>query len=138
MLNNIDMLTAIEKDLTEDEKKIVNKLNEKLQAKLTEQREYVIEHADEIMRDKNLLLDDPIHSRHVTDYNREIFVSLRMEISATNDDGQLTELAPILETFYHIPVPSGIDYLDSVNSFMNQFDEGLTDCARKIHRNDSK
>lgn len=134
----IDLFKQLNIDLSEDEQKILDKLNEKLLEKLEERKKYVVDHADEIMKDPNLLKDDPIHSRHITDYNREILTTVRMEISSTNDEGVLTELGQILEGYYHIPVPSGCDYTQALDKFMTKFDNTLEDFAKKIHENEPR
>lgn len=134
--NNTDIFKQLDISLTEDEQKILEKLNTAIVRKMQERKKSVFENADQVMADKNLLIDDPIKSRHITDYDREIFVSLRMEISSTNTEGQIIELGQILESFYHIPVPSGTDYYESMQKFINKFDNELTDCAKKMHKNE--
>lgn len=77
--------------------------------------------------------DNPIEPKHVTDYPRELFIDLNIELTTINDIGQFTELKNIVDNKYHIPVPSGVDYVPIVLDFIEKFDSSLTNCAKKIH-----
>jgi len=81
----------------------------------------------------SMSFDNPIEPKHVTDYARELFIDLNIELTTINDIGQFTELKNIVDNKYHIPVPSGVDYVPIVLDFIDKFDQSLTNCAKKIH-----
>lgn len=131
-------LQELASEFSEEEKAIYNKVQSKIQQRIAEHNQASMQenqkNMSSIMEDKNMLVDDPIHSRHVTNYDREIFVDLKMEISATNKEGVLTEVAPILQDYYHIPVPSGSNYTSSISSFVSVLETNLSELATKIFR----
>jgi hypothetical protein len=129
--NNISQ--DILNDLSEEEKNILDTLQSKIKNKLNTYAANV-ENLSGLLNDPNLLRDDPINPKHITNYEREIAVELRMEMSTINNEGQLIDISQILENHYHIPVPSGVDYLDRITTFINNFDTNLLDCAKKINK----
>ena len=132
----MDKKQFIEKfGLSQEEQELLEKIEEKIQEQIKSKTDKQLENIDEIMNNPKQLGDSPFHSKHITDYQREIMVHVDMEISAINDDGQLTEVGHILENFYHIPVPSGVDYTKKIKQFMDKFDRELNNCAVKIHNN---
>jgi hypothetical protein len=130
----------IKLDLSPEEQKVFEKVREQIKDKLKDnlKNKPLDPNIDlsGLLHDPNILVDDPIHPRHISTYPREIYVELRMEMSAVNDMGQFTEISQILESFYHIPVPSGVDYLCQISGFIDKFDSSLLDCAKKIHKKD--
>jgi hypothetical protein len=129
----------IKLDLSPEEQELFDKIKKQIKEQLNAQQPQGEVKLDDSaisgLYDPNILLDDPIHPRHITTYDREIYVELRMEMSAINEQGQFKEIFQILESFYHIPVPSGADYLPKVSGFIDYFDANLLDCAQKIHKN---
>lgn len=121
--------------LNKEEQELLEKLEQKLQTQIQSKQDKQLDNIDEIMKNPKQLGDSPFHSKHITNYQREIIVHVDMEISAINDDGQLTEVGQVLENFYHIPVPSGVDYTKKIKHFMDKFDRELNNCAVKIHNN---
>lgn len=133
--NNISQ--DILNDLSEEEKKILETLQSKIKNKF-DTYSANIENLSGLLNDPNLLRDDPINPKHITNYEREIAVELRMEMSTINNEGQLIDISQILENHYHIPVPSGVDYLDGITIFINNFDTHLLDCAKKINKQNGR
>jgi hypothetical protein len=131
-----DFLKELNIELSEEEQKNLDEINKKISEALNDKQKEIMDQnkdkIDDIMRDPNALYDDPIHSKHITNYDREILVDIKMEISSTNKDGQLTEIAPILQNYYHIPVPSGSNYVDTIEKFSLILEENLANCAKKI------
>ena len=131
-----DFLKELDIDLSDEEKTQLENLNKKIAKAIEDKQKAIMDEnkdkIDDIMRNPDALYDDPIHSKHVTNYDREILVDIKMEISSTNEDGQLTEVAPILQNYYHIPVPSGANYKESIDKFSSILEENLAKCAKKI------
>lgn len=129
----------IKLDLSPEEQEVFEKVKKQIKDQLNIKQEEKIDISPDMLSglyDPNILADDPIHPRHISTYPREIYVELRMEMSAVNDQGHFTEISQILESFYHIPVPSGVDYLSQISGFIDSFDANLLDCAKKIHKKD--
>lgn len=124
-------------NLTDEEKSILDGIEKKLHEYLTSKIDHNLNNVNEVMNNPSQLGESPFHSKHITNYDREIFVHLEMEISAKNESGQLTEIGQILENFYHIPVPSGANYLDKVQNFSDKLEKELNDCAIQIHKDDT-
>jgi hypothetical protein len=126
-------------DLTDQEKSVLNIIENKIQKYLESTKQNNLNNIEEIMENPSTLGETPFHSKHITTYEREIFVHLEMEISAINENGQLTEVGQILENFYHIPVPSGSNYIEKIQNFTEKFEKELNNCAIQIHKhNESK
>lgn len=125
-------------EFSQEEKEIYNKVQQRIQQRIEEKNQQTIKDNEQnfhdIMQDKELLSNDPIHSKHITSYEREIVVDLKMEISAINEDGFLKEVAPIVQNYYHIPVPSGYNYVDSVSKFIETLEQNLESFAKKMFR----
>lgn len=128
--------------LSEEEKDFLKKIREKIKKELDNNKADPItshkpldpDQVSGLLHDPNLLLDDPIHPKHITNYAREINVEFRMEMTAVNEEGRLVEVSQLVHNFYHIPVPSGADHVPIVSGFVENFDSNLLNCARKIHK----
>tara|TARA_Y100000389_G_scaffold99806_1_gene96576 strand:- start:43816 stop:44184 length:369 start_codon:yes stop_codon:yes gene_type:complete len=55
------------------------------------------------------------------DCPREIVFKIEGTVLNQNDQGEITGSEFIFDQSYHIPVPTGINYKDSMNSFLNHF-----------------
>lgn len=125
-------------EFSQEEKEIYNRIQRRIQERIEEKNQETIRENEknfqDIMKDKELLSNDPIHSKHITTYEREIVVDLKMEISAINEDGFLREVAPIVQNYYHIPVPSGHNYTDGVSKFIETLEKDLESFANKMFR----
>ena len=76
---------------------------------------------------------------HVTNYQREILVKVDAQLSTVSDEtNQLLEVDNIVENFYHIPIPSGVNYVEKIDEFLEKFDNELENIAIKINTNDKK
>jgi hypothetical protein len=122
-------------DLTDEEKTLLENIQNKAQEYLQSIQTKNLDNIDEVMSQPNPVGSTPFHSKHITSYHREIFVHVEMEISSVNEEGQLIEVGQVLENFYHIPVPSGVDYVEKIQKFTEKFEQELNDCAIKIHKN---
>lgn len=121
-------------NLTEEEKAVWEKMASKLEESFLEERKKNIEKMAKDLEDPDLF-NEIEEIKHVTDYQREILIKVNAEISTTNDQNKLLEIDNIIENFYHIPVPSGVDYVEKIGEFLEKFDQEIQDCAIKINTN---
>ena len=119
-------------DLSDEEQQLLESINKKVEDNLKKREEDIKKDPDKYFYDPNILDDHPLEPRHVTDYNREIYISLTIEMTAIDEDCNFKEIVQLGDHAYHIPVASGVDYTLKLNEFVNKFDEGLGDCAAKI------
>ena len=79
-----DFLKELNIELSEEEQKNLDEINKKISEALNDKQKEIMDQnkdkIDDIMRDPNALYDDPIHSKHITNYDREILVDIKMEI----------------------------------------------------------
>jgi len=119
-------------DLTDEERALLESIGKKITDNMESVSKDVQENPDKYLDNPRILQDDPIDPRHITDYDREVYVSLNIEMTAIGEDGNFSEISQLLNNSYHIPVASGVDYAVKVHEFINKFDQGLGDCAQKI------
>ena len=125
-------------DLTEEEKLLWDKMNSKMEKSLEQIKKENIEKMAKDLEDPDYF-NQPTEVKHVTDYQREVLIKINAEISTTNDQNKLLEIDNIVENFYHIPVPSGVDYVEKIDEFLDAFDKEIQDCAIKINtKNESE
>lgn len=121
-------------NLTEEERALWEKMSAKLEESFQEERKKNLEEMAEKLEDPDFF-NKPKEIEHVTGYQREIVVKVNAEISTINDQNQLLDLTNIVDNYYHIPVPSGVDYVEKIGKFLEKFDQELEDCAIKINTN---
>lgn len=121
-------------NLTEEEKAVWEKVSSKLEESFQEERKKNLEEMAKKLEDPDFF-NKPKEIEHVTGYQREIVVKVNAEISTINDQNQLLDLTNIVDNYYHIPVPSGVDYVEKIGKFLEKFDQELEDCAIKINTN---
>tara|TARA_S200002703_G_scaffold20667_5_gene17055 strand:- start:38097 stop:38510 length:414 start_codon:yes stop_codon:yes gene_type:complete len=119
-------------DLTDEEQAFLESIGKKITDNMESVSKDVQENPGKYLDNPRILQDDPIEPRHITDYDREVYVSLNIEMTAIGEDGNFSEISQLLNNSYHIPVASGVDYAVKVHEFINKFDQGLGDCAQKI------
>lgn len=124
-------------DLTEEEKLLLEKLGQKFSKSLDDIKKENIEKMSKELEDPNYF-NKPQETQHVTDYQREILIKINAEISTTNDSNQLLEIDNIVENYYHIPVPSGVNYTEKIDDFLKIFDTEIENCAIKINQNNEQ
>ena len=129
-MDNTDPLKNI--DLTDEEKTFLESIGKKITDNMESVKKDVQENPDKYLDNPQILQDDPIEPRHITDYEREVYISLNIEMTAIDETGNFNEISQLLNNSYHIPVASGVDYSVKVHEFINKFDQGLGDCAQKI------
>jgi hypothetical protein len=119
-------------DLSKEELEILESINTKFQEQLDKTKEDVKANPDKYLGGQDILSDHPLEPRHITDYDRELYISLKIEMTALDEKCNFKEITQIVDNAYHIPVPSGVDYQVKVDKFVNKFDKELGDCAEKI------
>ena len=118
------------KNLTEDEKALLDKMYSKMDNELQEFQRSNIEKMAKECEDPNIF--EPKKAESVTNYQREIIIKVNAELSSTNDANQLLELNNVVENFYHIPIPSGINYEEKIDEFVDKFDTEVGNLVIKI------
>tara|TARA_B100000085_G_C18548217_1_gene514772 strand:+ start:906 stop:1295 length:390 start_codon:yes stop_codon:yes gene_type:complete len=117
-------------NLTEEEKSLLDKITSKMEDGLEQFKKDNIEEMAKQCEDPNLFQPKPIES--ITNYPREIVIKVNAEISTVSDANKLLEIDNVVENYYHIPIPSGIDYTDKIDDFMNKFDTEVGELVIKI------
>jgi len=136
-------MSSIEDQLTEEEKALLNRITAKMQDTLAsnefqQARKQNVEQIAKDASDPNFF-NQPKELVHVTNYQREILVKVDAQLSTVSDEtNQLLEVDNIVENFYHIPVPSGVNYVEKIDEFLEKFDNELENIAIKINTNDKK
>lgn len=121
-------------NLTEEERALWEKMGAKFEESFQEERKRNLEEMTKKLEDPDFF-NKPKEIEHVTGYQREIIVKVNAEISTINDQNQLLDLTNIIDNYYHIPVPSGVDYVEKIGKFLEKFDQELEDCAIRINTN---
>ena len=136
-------MSNIEDQLTEEEKAVLQKITAKMQNSFSsnefqEGRRKNVEQIDKDASNPHFF-NQPRELKHVTNYQREILIKVNAEMSTVADEtNQLLEVDNIVENFYHIPVPSGVNYVEKIDEFLEKFDNELENIAIKINTNDKK
>jgi hypothetical protein len=118
------------KNLSEDEQSLLEKISSKMDNELEAFKKANVEKMAKECENPDLFEPKKIES--VTNYQREIIIKISAELSATNQSNKLLEIDNITENFYHIPVPSGIDYEEKIDEFVNKFDTEVGNLVIKI------
>ena len=122
--------------ISEDEEKALESLRIKIHKALEEQKNKAksnfCENSEKIMSDDNLLQDNPVEPRHITTYDREIYINFSVEMTALDDNGHFKEIVDLGTNYYHIPVGSGVDYKKHFDEFLENFNKQLGQYAKKI------
>ena len=134
-------MSNIEYQLTDEEKAVLENIANKMQQSFStnefqEGRRHNVEQLEKDASNPNFF-NQPRELMHVTNYQREILIKVKAELSTVSDETQqLLEVDNIVENFYHIPVPSGVNYVEKIDEFLEKFDNGLEDIAIKINTDD--
>ena len=134
-------MSSTKDELTDEEKELLKSIADKVQKQFSNKdiQQARKENVEQIAKDASdsNFFNQPKELTHVTNYQREILVKVDAQISTMSDDTQqLLEVNNVVENFYHIPVPSGVNYLEKIDAFLEKFDNELEDIAIKINTND--
>lgn len=133
---------AIDFGLTDEEQDILEQVQKKIRDKFAKELEVQEKEAieamnDAVQKDPNFL-EDPIHKRKLTDFPREIRIQIMGEVSSSNEKGQLTSVEPLVNGYYHIPVPAKVDIQEKINKFKSTLESSFQDLAELIHFDEIK
>jgi hypothetical protein len=125
-------------ELSEDEKKIVDKFDQKISDIIKEKIEHKYDHLEnDDPLDFNLKHPDVMHPKHITSSPHEITVFVKAEVSDIDNKGNLSEIKDLFEKYYHIPVPNNTDYMVYVTKFFEKFHSDLEITCQEIHTQDN-
>lgn len=133
---------AIDFGLTDEEQDILEQVQKKIRDKFAkelegQEKEAIEAMNDAVQKDPNFL-EDPIHKRKLTDFPREIRIQIMGEVSSSNEKGQLTSVEPLVNGYYHIPVPAKVDIQEKINKFKSTLESSFQDLAELIHFDEIK
>ncbi len=134
-------MSNTEDQLTDEEKAVLEKIANKMQQSFStnEFQEGRRQNVEQLAKDASTpnFFNQPRELTHVTNYQREILIKVKAELSTVSDETQqLLEVDNIVENFYHIPVPSGVNYVEKIDEFLEKFDNELENIAIKINTDD--
>lgn len=66
------------------------------------------------------------------DCPREIVFKIEGTVLNQNDEGEVIATEFIFDQSYHIPVPTGINYKNSMNTFLNHFTSCLEQTSKQL------
>jgi|TARA_B100001094_G_C18100743_1_gene755596 hypothetical protein len=68
------------------------------------------------------------------DCPREIVFKIEGTVLNQSNEGEIVGSEFIFDQSYHIPVPTGINYKDSINAFLNHFTSSLEQTSKELWR----
>lgn len=123
----------LEKELTEEEKSLLQKIEEKISKKTQEllENKYV-----DIDNDQPLDLDlqhpDIMSPRRATDAPHEIKFEVISTVSSIDDKGYIKDTQQLLAQNYFIPILAGEDYKIYIDKFFEVFKTKLTETCKEV------
>lgn len=139
--NNADIQAKLKQaydELSEDEKKILDKFDQKISDIIKEHTEHQYDHLEnDDPLDFSLKHPEIMHPTHVTSSPHEITVIVKAEVSDIDNKGNLSQIKDLFEQYYHIPVPNNTDYMIYVNKFFEKFHADLEITCQEIHKENS-
>lgn len=127
-------LKQIYDELSEDEKQILDKFDQKISDIIKEQAEHQYDHLEnDDPLDFNLKHPEIMHPTHITSSPHEITVYVKAEVSDIDDKGNLSQIKDLFEQYYHIPVPNNTDYMLYVTKFFEKFHADLEITCQEIN-----
>lgn len=133
MNNSID---DIVNDLSEEEKLIIEKIQEKLFEHFEKQQKHKREQLETISEgpiDFSEKHPDIIHSKNITTAPNELIFTIKAEASAVNSKGELESVVDIVEKFYHIPLKQKEEYKQYMDNFFDKFHNTLEETCKIIN-----
>jgi len=73
-------------------------------------------------------------SDKLIDCPREIVFKIEGTVLNQSDEGEIVGSEFIFDQSYHIPVPTGINYKDSISVFLNHFTSNLEQTSKELWR----
>jgi len=125
-------IEAIINSLSEEEQKILEKIQDKITESINTMKDSKFDNLDDTdlassFSDKN---PDLIHPKHITNSPHEILITVTAEVSEIDDKGYLGATKDLMNQHYHIPVKTGEDYSLFLQKFLEQFQQTLESTCR--------
>jgi hypothetical protein len=119
--------TDIFKDLSTEEKALLEKIETKLSSVLHDAKAHKFDHWDNMSDNPDFSSKHPevLHPKTLTVGPYEITVTIKAEVSEVDSKGYLSDNIEVLEKFYHIPVKAKEDYQQYMNKFFEIFHDSL-------------
>lgn len=119
--------TNIFKDLSAEEKQLLEKIEDKLSSVLNDAKTHKFDHWDNMPDNPDFSRKHPevLHPKTLTLGPYEITVTIKAEVSEVDSKGYLSDNIAVLEKFYHIPVKAKEDYEPYMNKFFDIFHDSL-------------
>jgi hypothetical protein len=119
--------TDIFKDLSTEEKALLEKIETKLSSVLHDAKTHKFDHWDKMSDNPDFSSKHPevLHPKTLTVGPYEITVTIKAEVSEVDSKGYLSDNIEVLEKFYHIPVKAKEDYQQYMNKFFEIFHDSL-------------
>lgn len=123
----------LKNELTDDEKVLLEKIEEKIANKTQEllNNKYANIDNDEPL-DLGHQHHDIISPRYATDAPHEIKFEVVATVSSIDDKGYIKDVKEMLSQNYFIPVLAGEDYTIYVNKFFEMFKNKLTETCKEV------
>jgi hypothetical protein len=134
----MEAFQSVYDQLTEEEKQLLSKIEEKLGSVVEEIKDNRFANID--INDPNGVPDfsekhpDVIHPKHVTIAPHEITFSLKAEVSEIDDKGYLGDIKEVVNKYYHVPVKAKDDWEIYMNKFFDKFHQSLENVCQELNQ----
>lgn len=133
-----DFFQEIVNELSDEEKQILDKIQNKLLSSLEDQKNQKNQKLEDIVDpyiDLSTEHPDIIKKKNITGSPNELVFIIKAEASQIGEQGQLLSIVDIIEKFYHIPIQTDDDYKPHIDKFFDKFHTTLEETCRIIHSN---
>jgi len=134
----IESFESIYEQLTEEEKQLLAKIENKLNSVVEEIKDNRFVNIDtdnpNVVPDFSEKHPDLIHPKHLTIAPHEITFLIKAEVSEIDDKGYLGEIKEIVEKYYHVPVKAKDDYEIYMNKFFEKFHSSLESVCQELNQ----
>jgi hypothetical protein len=127
------------KFLSEEDAQTLEEIQKRLIDKLKQDPEYSKSFENKEL--PNIDASDPYvfdeinKPQHLSDQNRELIFYIRAELSTIDYEQQkYISLDHCYNESYHIPIPSGVDFKDSFDPFVETFEKTLGSLGTKLNK----
>jgi hypothetical protein len=134
----MEAFQSVYDQLTEEEKQLLSKIEEKLGSVAKEIKDNRFANID--INDPNKVPDfsekhpDVIHPKHVTIAPHEITFSLKAEVSEIDNKGYLGDIKEVVNKYYHVPVKAKDDWEIYMNKFFDKFHQSLENVCQELNQ----
>lgn len=126
--------TFLDAVLTPEEHQQWLKISQKIEQHQTQLMEFALSGTTPSTND----MADPFNveaPKHITDYDREVLIKVTADITTIDPESRmLKSMETRYEELYHIPIPSGVDYMKNLSQFFDTFENNINRCALEINK----